>query len=96
MLLLAGVKKEREMIDRFIASACENWKMDRIAFVDKNVMRIGVYEMLFSQDVPPKVAIDEAIEMGKKYGNGDSGDFINGVLDRILKDYYGQKEYKIK
>ena len=93
MLLLDGVKKEREMIDKFIASACEHWKMDRIAFVDKNVMRIGVYEMLFSHDVPPKVAIDEAIEIGKKYGNEDSGDFINGVLDRILKDYYGQKNH---
>jgi transcription antitermination factor NusB len=92
MLLLSGVKKEKEMIDRFIASASENWKIDRIAFVDKNVMRIGVYEMLFSQDVPPKVAIDEAIEMGKKYGHGDSGDFINGVLDRILKDHYEQKD----
>ncbi len=87
-LLLAGIRKEREMIDRFIEEACEHWKMSRIAFVDKNVMRIGIYEMLFSPDVPPKVAIDEAIEMGKKYGNEDSGDFINGVLDRILKDYY--------
>lgn len=94
MLLLSGIKKEKEMIDGFITSASEHWKMDRIAFVDKNVMRIGVYEMLFSRDVPPKVAIDEAIEMGKKYGNGDSGDFINGVLDRILKDYYGQKKAK--
>jgi transcription antitermination factor NusB len=92
MLLLSGIKKERETIDGFIASASEHWKMDRIALVDKNVMRIGVYEMLFSQDVPPKVAIDEAIEMGKKYGNEDSGDFINGVLDRILKDYYKQKK----
>jgi transcription antitermination factor NusB len=92
MSLLSGIKKEIELIDGFIASASEHWKMDRIAFVDKNVMRIGVYEMLFSQDVPPKVAIDEAIEMGKKYGNEDSGDFINGVLDRILKDHYGQKD----
>jgi transcription antitermination factor NusB len=91
-VLLDGIRKQRDMIDRFIETASEHWKMSRIAFVDKNVMRIGIYEMFFSADVPPKVAIDEAIEMGKKYGNEDSGDFINGVLDRILKDYYGQKE----
>ncbi len=92
VFLLSGIKKERDAIDLLIESACEHWKMDRIAFVDKNIMRIGVYEMLFSHDVPPKVAIDESIEMGKKYGNGDSGDFINGVLDRILKDHYGRKD----
>lgn len=87
-LLLSGIKKERETIDRFIETACEHWKIDRIAFVDKNIMRIGIFEMIFYPNVPPKVAIDEAIEMGKKYGNEDSGDFINGVLDRIFKDYY--------
>ena len=92
--LLSGIKKEREMVDGFIRNASEHWKMDRIAFVDKNVMRIGIYEMFYSPDVPPKVAIDEAIEMGKKYGNEDSGNFINGVLDRILKDYYKDSQEK--
>jgi transcription antitermination protein NusB len=87
-VVLSGIKKERENIDRFIETASSNWKIERIALVDKNVMRVSVYEMFFSPDVPPKVAIDEAIEMGKKYGNKDSADFINGVLDRILKDYY--------
>jgi transcription antitermination protein NusB len=92
-VVLSGVKKERETIDRFIETACSNWKMERIALVDKNVMRVSIYEMLFSSDVPPKVAIDEAIEMGKKYGNKDSADFINGVLDRILKDYYKEEAH---
>ena len=91
--LREGIKKEREKIDGFIVMACENWKIERIALVDKNVMRVSIFEMLFSPDVPPKVAIDEAIEMGKKYGNEASGDFINGVLDRILKDYYKEQAH---
>ena len=92
-VILSGIKKERETIDRFIEAASANWRMDRIALVDKNVMRVGIYEMFFSPDVPPKVAIDEAIEMGKKYGNKDSADFINGVLDRVLKDYYKEQAH---
>jgi len=89
-LLLAGIGTHKEKIDEFIRKACEHWRIDRIAYVDKNVLRIGIFEMIFSGDVPPKVAIDEAIEMGKKYGSEDSREFINGVLDRILKDFYGE------
>ena len=91
--LLAGIEKERDTVDRFITDACENWKLSRIAFVDKNILRIGIYEMFFSADVPPKVAIDEAIELAKKYGNENSGDFINGVLDGALKELYKTKEH---
>jgi len=88
--LITGVTREQERIDGFIREACEHWRIDRIAYVDKNILRIGIFEMIFSSDVPPKVAIDEAIEMGKKYGTEDSREFINGVLDRILKDFYGK------
>jgi N utilization substance protein B len=84
--LLVGIGAHQEQIDEFIRKACEHWRIDRIAYVDKNVLRIGVFEMIFSGDVPPK----EAIEMGKKYGSEDSREFINGVLDRILKDFYGE------
>jgi N utilization substance protein B len=90
-LLLAGIKQDRETIDRYIEGVSEHWKLDRITYIDRNILRLGIYEMLFSSDVPPKVAIDEAIELGKKYGNEDSKDFINGVLDRILKDYYAKE-----
>lgn len=90
--LLAGIGSHQEQIDGFIRKACDHWRIDRIAYVDKNVMRIGVFEMIFSGDVPPKVAIDEAIEMGKKYGSEDSREFINGVLDRILKDFYSENK----
>ena len=89
--LLTGIGTHQEKIDEFIRQACEHWRIDRIAYVDKNVLRIGIFEMIFSVDVPPKVAIDEAIEMGKKYGSEDSREFINGVLDRILKDHYKEK-----
>ncbi len=92
-LLLTGISAHREQIDEFIRKACEHWRIERIAYVDKNVLRIGVFEMIFSGDVPPKVAIDEAIEMGKKYGSEDSHEFINGVLDRILKDFYEEKKF---
>jgi transcription antitermination protein NusB len=90
--ILSGVKESREKIDRYIQEACDNWRLDRITYVDKGIMRLSVYEMLFSPDVPPKVAIDEAIELAKKYGSDDSREFINGVLDKIMKDHYREKE----
>lgn len=86
--LLAGVKGERETLDRYIEAASEHWKLNRITYVDRNILRVAIYEMLFSLDVPPKVAMDEAIEMGKKFGTEESKDFINGILDRIFRDHY--------
>jgi transcription antitermination protein NusB len=90
--ILAGVKQERERIDSYIRDACENWKLERITYVDKGIMRVSVYEMLFSPDVPPKVAIDEALELAKKYGSDESREFINGVLDKVMRDHYKEKE----
>lgn len=86
--LLAGVKGERETLDHHIEAASEHWKLNRITYVDRNILRVAIYEMLFSLDVPPKVAMDEAIEMGKKFGTEESKDFINGILDRIFRDHY--------
>ena len=87
-ILLSGIKRERNNLDRYIAEASEHWKISRITYVDKNILRVAVFEMLYSLEVPPKVAIDEALELAKKFGSEDSKDFINGVLDRILKDHY--------
>ncbi len=92
--LLTGIERERRAIDSHIEASCQNWRLDRMTYVDTNILRIGIYEMLFSEDVPPKVAIDEAIELGKKYGNEDSREFINGILDRVLKDFYKSQENK--
>lgn len=86
--LLAGIQKEKESLDASIVKTSEHWKFNRITYVDRNILRMGIFEMLFSSDVPPKVAIDEAIELGKKFGTEDSKDFINGVLDKILHEHY--------
>ncbi len=85
--ILSGIKSEMDTIDRYIDNSCENWNLNRITYVDRNILRIGIFEMIFSVDCPPKVAINEAIELGKKYGSEDSKNFINGVLDRVLKEY---------
>ena len=86
--LLVGITGEQKRLDEYIEKASEHWKLSRLTYVDKNILRIGTYEMLHAPDVPPKVAIDEAIELGKKFGSEDSKDFVNGILDKILKEYY--------
>jgi N utilization substance protein B len=92
--LLSGVITEQKKLDRYILTASENWKLSRITYVDKNILRVAIYEMLYSPDVPPKVAIDEALELAKKFGTEDSKDFVNGILDRVLRDYYEETERK--
>ncbi len=81
--LVHGVLRTRGILDRLIARYSENWSLERMAGVDRNVMRIALYEMLWCADVPPRVAIDEAVEIGKKYGGEESGAFINGIVDRV-------------
>jgi N utilization substance protein B len=92
--LLSGVIAEQKKLDGYILTASENWKLSRITYVDKNILRVAIYEMLYSPDVPPKVAIDEALELAKKFGTEDSKDFVNGILDKVLRDYYGETERK--
>jgi len=81
--LILGIKKNKNEIDSLIEKFSSNWKISRISCVDRNVMRIAVYEMLYCEDIPSKVSINEAIEIGKKYGSEDSGSFINGILDSV-------------
>ncbi len=81
--LVHGVLRRRGILDRLIARYSENWSLERMAGVDRNVMRIALYEMLWCADIPPRVAIDEAVEIGKKYGGEESGAFINGIVDRV-------------
>jgi transcription antitermination protein NusB len=94
LLLLSGVKKEKRKLDDYIEKASEHWKLNRITYVDRGILRTAIFEMLFSSDVPTKVAIDEALELAKKFGTEESKDFVNGILDRILKDHYGKGEHK--
>ena len=81
--IIRGVEAHREDLDRIIERYSSHWKIDRMAHVDRNILRIAVYELLYCDDIPPKVAINEAIDIGKKFGSEDSGAFINGVLDKI-------------
>jgi len=81
--LVRGVAEHRLDIDQLIEGVSQNWRLDRMARVDRNVLRLAVHELLHRPDVPVKVVINEAIELGKKYGSETSGAFVNGVLDRI-------------
>ena len=96
----AGVEEEKEYIqkttdaiiknlskiDKVIVDYATNWPMDQITLIDRNILRIGVYELLLNDEIPAKVAINEAIEIAKTYGGPSSGKFVNGVLGAIYKD----------
>lgn len=81
--LINGVNKALPEIDSVIERFSSNWKISRMSIVDRNIMRVAVYEMLFCGDIPSKVSINEAIDIGKKFGTEGSGAFINGILDSI-------------
>ncbi len=81
--LVLGVGGHREEIDRLIEEHSHNWRLDRMARVDRSVLRVAVYELRFREDIPKKVTLNEAVELGKRYGTEESSAFINGVLDRI-------------
>ena len=81
--LVKGVMQYKADIDRVIEQYSSNWKVRRMACVDRNVLRLAVLELLFCPDIPAKVSINEAIDIGKKYGTSESGAFINGILDSI-------------
>ncbi len=72
-------------IDETITRYAANWQIKRMAVVDRNILRLATYELLFLQDIPPKVSINEAVEIAKKYGDIESGKFVNGILDKINK-----------
>ena len=81
--LIKGVIEHRDVIDEHIKKHCRNWDFHRIAAVDRNVMRLAIYEMLHREDIPPVVSINEAVDIAKKFSTQDSGKFVNGILDKI-------------
>ena len=85
-ILITGVLDELEDLDERISASTENWKLGRLASVDRCILRIAAFELLHCEEVPPKVAIDEAINLAKKFSTQGSGAFVNGVLDRIYGD----------
>lgn len=86
MELVHGVGQHREAIDERIQGVAENYALERLSTVDRNILRVAVYEMFYCPDVPPVVAINEAIEIAKRFGTEESGRFVNGLLDRLKAD----------
>jgi transcription antitermination factor NusB len=87
--VVLGVCEKRESLDATIRDASQHWRLERMNLVDRNILRIALFEALFMKEVPHKVSIDEAVELGKKYGTDESGAFINGILDHV---YQGMQE----
>ncbi|MFO0966307.1 MAG: transcription antitermination factor NusB [Gemmataceae bacterium] len=86
LTLYDGVIAHIEEIDTRLAAAAENWRVSRMATVDRNVLRLGAYELLHAVDTPAAVAFDEAIELARRFGSADSPAFVNGVLDRLRRE----------
>ena len=84
--LVEGVAQHREELDRLISKHAKNWSLSRIDRVDRNILRAAIFELAHCPDIPPKVAINEAIELSKKFGSEKSSSFINGILDKIAQE----------
>jgi transcription antitermination factor NusB len=84
--LVDGTSERRAEIDALLSSAAENWRLARMALVDRNILRMAIFEMLHLEEIPAKVSINEAIELGKRFSTKQSGSFINGILDRIRRE----------
>jgi N utilization substance protein B len=81
--LIRGTLQHRDAIDEYIKRHVKNWDFNRIAPVDRNILRLAIYEMLHREDIPPVVSINEAVEIAKKFSTEDSGKFVNGILDKV-------------
>lgn len=92
--LVRGVLDHTKEIDQQMAKHAPEWPLDQITIIDRNVLRIGIYEMLYDDDIPDKVAINEAIELAKAFGGESSGRFVNGVLGAIYKELIKTGEIK--
>ena len=88
-IVIGGIVNHKDDIDDLIRRFSTNWRLERMAIVDRNILRLATYELLHLTDIPRKVAINEAIEVAKRYGGDDSPSFINGILDRIALEIRG-------
>ncbi len=84
--LVAGVRRNRGELDTLLGKTADNWRIERMAVTDRNVLRLGAFELLFT-DIPGPVAIDEAVELAKRYGSAQSAQFVNGILDKLLSSH---------
>ena len=85
--LLEGIFEHRAELDLAIDAACQNYTLARLAAIDRNILRLAVYEILYREDIPIPVTLNEAIEIAKRFGNAESAGFVNGVLDRIQREH---------
>lgn len=85
--LVTGTLEHREEIDDLIRAQADNWRLERMPAVDRNILRLAIFEMLYERDVPKLVVVDEAIELAKRFGSEQSGRFVNGLLDGLLKQH---------
>ena len=86
------VIKEKDQVDKLIESKLVNWEMNRLATIDRLILRMSITEMLYLDDIPPKVSITEAVEIAKDFSSDDSSGFINGIMDAIYNDKYNKKK----
>ena len=84
--LVSGICENKKELDKLIRSVSKNWRIDRMSYLDRSILRMATFEILFMKDIPPKVSMDEAVEIGKKFGSKDSGSFVNGLLDNIYNN----------
>jgi N utilization substance protein B len=85
-LLVSGVANNLAQIDAKISQYASNWELGRMAVVDRNIMRMGCFELIFRQDIPPKVSINEAVELAKRYSGSEAGKFVNAILDQVKQE----------
>ncbi|MFA5069145.1 MAG: transcription antitermination factor NusB [Candidatus Omnitrophota bacterium] len=89
--LAKGTLDNIKTIDAVISSYAQNWQLERMAVIDRNIMRMACYELLYVNDIPAKVSINEAVDLAKKYGDTESGKFVNGILDKVKKTEVKEK-----
>jgi len=87
--LLGKTLENKDHLDAIIRSTLQNWEMERVSLIDRNILRFALCELLYFPEVPPKVIMDEAIEIAHKYSSADAGRFVNGILDQLSKQYRG-------
>jgi len=90
-ILIQGSLDNIEYIDKLIEQYASNWKFSRITYIDRNILRLATFEIIFMDDIPPAVSIDEAVDIAKKYSTPDSGKFVNGILDKIKGEINNKK-----
>jgi N utilization substance protein B len=90
--LVEGTLAERQRIDELLGGYAREWSLSRMANVDRNVLRLAAYEILYLPDIPASVSVDEAVELAKKYSTGESGKFVNGILGNLIREHAPEKQ----